>query len=243
MVEIVNDEVQSFPLNHHGLIVAVCKDLNLADRIDALLPIHQKRKVSPGTSVVAMVLNGLGFTNRRLYLTPQFFAIKPVARLLDAQVNAEDLSDSTLGHTLDDIVEYGVNTLFGSVAFGRALENNLLGSLAHLDSISLSVQGDYSQEPNEISEPAIVQLTHGHSKDHRPDLKQTVLFLVVNGPSSIPIWMEAHDGNNSDKSSIHETIRRVYEFQKQIGLENDFKWVADSALYSKEKLLANNEYH
>jgi transposase len=29
-----------------------------------------------------MVLNGLGFTNRRLYLVPRFFEKKPIERLL-----------------------------------------------------------------------------------------------------------------------------------------------------------------
>jgi len=38
--------------------------------------------VSVGTATVAMVLNGLGFSNRRLYLVPQFFENKPVQRLL-----------------------------------------------------------------------------------------------------------------------------------------------------------------
>jgi hypothetical protein len=33
--------------------------------------------VSAGKAAVAMILNGLGFTNRRLYLTPQFFESKP----------------------------------------------------------------------------------------------------------------------------------------------------------------------
>jgi transposase len=85
-------------------------------------------------------------------------------------------------------------------------------------------------------------LTHGHSKDKRPDLKQAVLSLVVNGPSQMPIWMDALDGNNSDKKSFHETIRKVRAFQKQVNLDADFKWVADSALYSSGSLLAQNDY-
>jgi len=56
------------------------------------------------------------------------------------------------------------------------------------------------------------------------------------------IWMDALDGNSSDKKSFHETIAKVREFQKQIHLEADFKWVADSALYSSGSLLAQNEY-
>ena len=121
MLEIAPSELQSFPLDHHGLIASVCKDLKIAERIDALLPVHQDRVVSPGCAVVALILNGLGFTNRRLYLTPQFFASKPVERLLDAPISAQDLNDYALGHALDDLYAYGASRLFGTVAFGIAL--------------------------------------------------------------------------------------------------------------------------
>jgi transposase len=242
MLEVADSDLKTFPFDHHGLIAAVCKDLQIADRIDQLLPVHDARIVSPGRAVVALILNGLGFTNRRLYLTPQFFASKPVERLLDAPIQAQDLNDYALGHALDDLSAYGVSRLFGTVAFGIALDHKLLGGLAHLDSTSISVSGEYEQAAGEDREPAVIHLTHGHSKDKRPDLKQAVLSLVVNGPSQMPIWMNALDGNSSDKKSFHETIRRVREFQKQVNLDSDFKWVADSALYSSGSLLATNEY-
>ena len=241
MLEIADNTLQSFPLDHHGLIASVCLDLKIAERIDSFLTVHEKRTVSPGQAVVAMILNGLGFTNRRLYLTPQFFASKAVERLFDAPISAKDLNDYTLGHTLDQISEYGVSNLFAQVAFGIALEHKLLGGLNHLDTTTISVSGEY-EKLKEEGEPALLEVTHGHSKDHRPDLKQVVLSLVVNGPSHMPIWMEALDGNSSDKTSFHETIRKVREFQKQMDVQSDLKWVADSALYSKDKLLAQNDY-
>jgi hypothetical protein len=44
------------------------------------------------------------------------------------------------------------------------------------------------------------------------------------------------------KKAFHETIKRVNAFKKQIDTSTPFKWVADSALYSKNKLLTSNEY-
>ena len=242
MLEIASSELQSFPFDHHGLIASVCKDLKIAERINALLPVHEDRVVSPGHAVVALILNGLGFTNRRLYLTPQFFAGKPVERLLDAPIKAQDLNDYALGHALDDIATYGVSRLFGAVAFGIALDHRLLGQTNHLDSTTLSVSGAYEQADPENAEPSVIHLTYGHSKDKRPDLKQAVLSLVVNGPSNMPIWMDALDGNSSDKKAFHETIRRVRTFQKELDMKGDFKWVADSALYSADRLLSANDY-
>ena len=68
MLEVSGNEVQSQSMDHHGLVAGVCKDLKIAERIDKIIPIDPQRKVSPGQAVVAMILNGLGFTNRRLYL-------------------------------------------------------------------------------------------------------------------------------------------------------------------------------
>ena len=45
-----------------------------------------ENRVSVGTATVAMVLNGLGFSNRQLYLVPQFFANKPVEHLLGEEI-------------------------------------------------------------------------------------------------------------------------------------------------------------
>ncbi|WP_215216374.1 DUF4277 domain-containing protein [Candidatus Rhabdochlamydia oedothoracis] len=41
-------------------------------RIDNRLPSGPQRKVSPGIAAVAMIINGLGFTNRTLYLAHQY---------------------------------------------------------------------------------------------------------------------------------------------------------------------------
>src|SRR5271163_3821332 len=112
MLEVAGEEIQTLSMDHHGLVAAVCKDLKIAERIDKRLGVDEQRVVSPGQAVVAMILNGLGFTNRRLYLTHQFFESKPVERLLDEAIESSDLTDYTLGHALDEIANYGSSQLF-----------------------------------------------------------------------------------------------------------------------------------
>lgn len=241
-MEIAGEEIKTLTMDHHGLVAAVCKDLGIAEKINKRIgKTDDRRVVSTGKAIVAMILNGLGFTNRRLYLTHQFFETKPVEILLNDEIKASDITDYTLGHALDEIWAYGSSKMFGEIAFEVAIENDLLGNLNHLDTTSISVHGEYDGKNSE-EEPAVIEITHGHSKDHRPDLKQAVLSLVVNGPSAIPLFMEPLDGNNSDKNSFHETIKKVTEFKKQINLEKNFKWIADSALYAEDKLLKQNDY-
>jgi transposase len=253
-------------LDHHGLVAAICKDLKIAQRIDKRLPVDPNRKVSPGQGTVAMILNGLGYTNRTLYMSHHFFSSKPIERLIGPSLKAEDITNYTLAHTLDDISAYGSSKLFMEVAMEIAIENDLLGLVNHLDTTSFSLEGSYKnqeqqpgqqeqqgpkgekeqealKEQEEGEEPSqVITVTHGYSKDHRPDLKQVILSLVVNGPSAIPICMEPLSGNSSDKTSLHQSINQVERFKKQIELDKPFKWVADSALYTRDKLLKDNSY-
>jgi transposase len=125
----------------------------------------------------------------------------------------------------------------------------LLGKSSHLDTTSLTLQGNYTEfetvmiqyNDESLSSPTPVTSTpkarHGYSKDHRPDLKQVVLSLTTTGHAGFPVWMEALDGNSSDKTSFHETISKVKAFQKQLQESSKFIWVADSALYTVDKLL------
>jgi transposase len=77
---------------------------------------------------------------------------------------------------------------------------------------------------------------HGHSKDHRPDLKQLVIFLTTSGPAQLPNWYEGLDGNTSDKANFHKTLARIKALRGKRENTPEFLWVCDSALYSQDKL-------
>ena len=77
-------------LDHLGIVAGVCREIGIAEYLDAG-DTRTPERVSVGTATVAMLLNGLGFANRRLYLVSQFFKTKPVAHLLGPGITAEDL--------------------------------------------------------------------------------------------------------------------------------------------------------
>jgi transposase len=228
-------ELSTEIMDHHGLVAAVSRDLGIAEKINRRIGSKDpRRKIQPGLATVAMIINGLGFTNRRLYLTPQFFQSKAIECLFEENVCAKDFNDHALGKALDEIAAYGSSKLFGEVAFEIAMEQDVLGPKAHLDSTSFVLHGEYADNSSE----EMIEVTHGYSKDHRPDLKQVMMSLTMSGAANLPIWMEPLNGNSSDKTSFHETMGRVCEFQKQLKACDDFFWVADSALYVPDKLLA-----
>ncbi len=205
--------------------------------LDKQLPVSQEKGsiVSHGQRVAAMIINGLGFTAKPLYLSPDFFESKPVSRLIGEGVKAEHLNDDALGRTLDAIYAQGCTSLFSEIAFHIASQHQLIGKSAKLDTTSLKLFGEYYEVDEEKGkkppQPAL-----GYSKDHRPDLKQVVMSLMVSGPGSIPLWFEGLDGNSQDRKNFHETIERVRAFQHSLKDSPSFLGVADSALYHQGKL-------
>ena len=101
-------------LDHLGLVASTIDKLGIIEKIDKALPMPTNKgvKVTMGQRVAAMILNGLGFMDTRLYMFPEFLQNKPVDRLIEKSIEAEDFNDDALGRCLDAIHEYGVNKLF-----------------------------------------------------------------------------------------------------------------------------------
>jgi len=101
-------------MDHLGLVMGMCKELNLIEIIDEAIPSDSADKIlSTGTGVVGMVLNGLGFVNKRLYMVNHFFESKPVSKLFEIPyLKSEHFNDDALGRILDRIYAYGVSEMY-----------------------------------------------------------------------------------------------------------------------------------
>ena len=111
-------EYQTERLDHLGIVAGVCQEAGIAEWLDKQAG-DSRRSVSRGKATVAMILNGLGFSNRQLYLVPQYFENKPVEHLLGEGITADMLNDDCLGRTLDWLYEHDVTTLFAGLARPR----------------------------------------------------------------------------------------------------------------------------
>ncbi len=162
-------------------MAGVCQEIGLATWLDAQDPSHHPQ-VSIGTATVAMILNGLGFSNRQLYLVPQYFANKPVEHLLGAGITAEMLNDDCLGRTLDWLYAHDPTRLFAGLAGQARQIFSVKAEQVHVDTTSFSVSGAYGaaargQESGEEAErvelpspeAALIAITYGYSRDHREE--------------------------------------------------------------------------
>ena len=224
--------ISTYTLNHLGIVSGLCEELRLRETVDALIPPDPQQKVTTGQAVVAMIVNGLGFSNRRLYLFPQFFEYKPVDLLVGKSLSAEDLNDDTIGRALDRLFNYGCTELFCHVASIATEIMKVDKKFGHLDTTTFSVHGDYESS---AEEGAPIHVTYGHSKQKRPDLKQIFLNLLVSSDGAIPLFMQTLNGNSSDVTTFRKTVT---EFRK--GLKKNLKevtyWIADSCFYAERTL-------
>jgi transposase len=217
-------------LDHLGIVAGVCREIGLADYLDAR-DTHLHERVSVGTATVAMVLNGLGFANRRLYLVPQFFKTKPVAHLLGSGIMAEDLNDECLGRTLDWLYAQDPTALFAGIATQARRRLGLSVRELHVDTTSFAVSGEYAQDDGDDVDAQAIAITYGYSRDHRQDLKQWMLALVTSGEGAIPVFLRPLDGNASDQRELARTIEALVTQLRADG-EQPGIYVADGGVYS-----------
>jgi len=190
-------------------------ELGIGELVDELVPQDlSRRKVSVGQALKAMVLNGLGFANRRLYLMPEFFRNKPTERLVGAGVSPEHLNDDSLGKALDTLHDFGLTELYRPIARRAAERLGLLRATSgvptlHLDTTSFHVDGRYNSECDDFDENAgVIHVGKGYSRDHREDLNQVVLELITESRANLPMMMRPLSGNASDKTSFEDAIER-----------------------------------
>lgn len=216
-------------LDHLGLVAGMYDELEIGERIDSCIAQDlDQREVSVGQAVKAMVLNGLGFVQQSLYLTPRFFKNRPTDRLIGEGVEPEHLNDEALGRALDCLYDYGVTELFRDLSAHAAARLGLTPRFAYLDATSFLAHGEYGGD--EGPENGVIQVRKGYSRDQRPDLNQVVLNLMVEHKAGLPVLMEPLSGNASDQGSFRELIDRHVDHLQNV---HGFDYVvADSALYS-----------
>jgi transposase len=186
--------------DHFGLIACAIKDLGLSEMLDSRLVPDEQEVMTPGEAVAGMMLNGLGFTHRPLSWTPQFFANHPLDLLVHDGVEAARFNRFTLGRTLDEVQAYGGDLWFSELALAICTRESMEQRFNHLDTPSFSLRGASVPE----SEAQAITLPHGDAKDHRPDVKQAVLALLVSQDGGVPFVSKSWDGNASETKIFQE---------------------------------------
>jgi transposase len=253
-------EINVQDIDHLGLIAGIVDEIGIVEIINRLLGTHPLEEVSAGHVVKALILNCLGFLTAPLYLFSQFFVGKATEHLIGPGVKPEQLNHSRIGRVLDQLYKRGLTPVFVEIALAAVKRFGVSIKQAHLDGSSMCVQGEYLNDPpqtnsvaigpeeqssghqdsakseaEEHAEPVPIEITHGYSRDYRPDLKQFTLALITSGDGDVPLYLRVGNGNDADQAVFTEVIA---EFKQQWKATEPEVYVADAALYSEENLEA-----
>ncbi len=169
-------EIKVKNLDHLGIVAGLIDEIGIVDTINDKLGRDSREKISAGTVVKAILLNGLGFVSRPLYLFSQFFQDKAIEKLLGSGIKTDYINDDKIGRVMDKLYKYGLNNLFIEVVLSVIKKFKIETKYAHLDATSFHLHGSYKTEENcEPSSQIITErpiiLTQGYSRDHPSRLK------------------------------------------------------------------------
>jgi len=141
--------------------------------------------------------------------------------------------DDRVGRALDQLFDADRGSLLVELMLGVIGEFRVDTSQLHNDSTSISLHGDYTAADGAErgGKPTVVAAL-GHSKDHRPELKQFVLTLTVSADGAVPLAHRMLDGNVTDDQAHIETWDGLV---KLVG-RSDFLYVADCKLATREQM-------
>jgi len=234
-MRLVPPTIEAYQVQHLPIVKAYADKIGLVEVINQLVPTEMA--IDPGTVVLGLLLDTLSGRSP-LYRLAEFFAHQDTALLLGNAVAPEAFDDDTVGRVLDRLYDTGTMKLFTACAVRADQVFGLDKRYVHFDTTSVSVYGAYLPPEDQQAQEVPFTITHGYSKDKRPDLKQFVLATLC-VDRAVPLWGKPEDGNASDKTVNHALLSDIATFLAQHGVApGAYIYVADAALVTEDNLAA-----
>jgi len=201
--------------------------------LDTWVPADDARLALDPAVVIALVVANLTVEHRPLYALGEWATAYEPSLLRLGERESELLNDDRAGRMLDRLFHADRGSLLTELMVGVIGEFDIDCSRLHNDSTSVSVHGAYKAAGGEdVAGTPAPAITWGHSKDHRPDLKQLVFILTVSGDHAVPVIYRLADGNTSDDPTHIPTWDQLVKLTGG----PDFLYVADCKLASEEAM-------
>ncbi len=216
------------------IINRILERMRLSDILKRCLPADDARtQLATHRGLLVLVRNIL-ISREPVYGVGQW-ASSYAPDLLDIGHDEMDrLNDDRLGRCLDRLFDALDDDLIMEVVRRVIDQFHINLDELHNDSTSLSVYGAYSdaEEAGRVRGRPTLAITFGHSKDHRPDLKQLLYILTVSDDGGVPIYFTSANGNTTDDT----THRQTWDLLQQLVGRADFLYVADCKLATSDNM-------
>ena len=218
-------EVGALPIIKH-----ILRRMRLPEILREFLPPSDARTELPAYRTLLVLLRNILVASEPIYGLGQW-ASRFAPDLLDLYPDeVELLNDDRAGRALEQMFDALVTELTVTVVRQVMDEFRINMDELHNDSTSVSFYGAYDQaeEEHQVRGQSTLAITYGHSKDHRPDLKQLLFILTVSEDGGVPIYFTF--------TSDDTTHRATWDLLCQLAGRSDFLYVADCKLASSENM-------
>lgn len=226
--------LRSYSVGCLPIVNEVLERMRIESFLEAYLPRPDPRsKITTQQGLLVLVRNYLacrepiyGVGEWAARFAPDLLGLSP------EQVAA--LNDDRVGRCLDRLFEADYSSMVLALIAHVVEEFGVDLDQLHNDSTTISFFGRYEQTVAEQLRAGkrMLSITFGHNKDHRPDLKQLVFILTLSSDGAVPMYFTAADGNVTDD----KTHRRTWDLLCKIAGRQDFLYVADSKLATRENM-------
>ena len=213
-------------LGEMPLLQTMIQNLRFREVLDSYVKAHGNETIPAVDTLLLMVCN-ITCGRQPLYELPEW-----IDRLEQRSLGKVDsggclFNDDRFGRALDKLFEADRASLVIDIVLRVIEATGVDLSQLHNDSTTVKTTGQMSQKST-----TGLQFKHGHSKDHRPDLKQIVYNLTISADGAVPLHYKAYPGNRTD-DTLHIEI---WNTLCQITGRDDFLYVADSKVCTHKQL-------
>jgi len=226
-------ELESTQLGALPVIDRFLTRMDLPGILGRWLPGADARTTLSVAAVIGVLVRNLAVEREPLYGLAEWAGRFEPGLLGLGPGESELLNDDRVGRALDQLFDADRGSLLTGLVLHVVREFALDTSQLHNDSTSIVLHGDYhAADGQDRGGKPTVAAARGHSKDHRPDLKQLVLILTVTADGAVPLTHRLVAGNTNDDQTHIETWDELCALTGRAG----FLYVADSKLATREQM-------
>jgi len=219
-------QLRRFTVAGIPLITATALRLNLRAILSAHLGTYGNESI-PVVDTLMILLCNITLGRQPLYELQQWVRnTDPRCFGLTAQT-ACAFNDDRFARALDKLYLTDRASLMTEIVVHMIAVVDLSLARVHNDSTTVKA---YGRIPGKTRTG--LELAHGVSKDHRPDLKQLLFSLTVSSDGAVPIHYKAYPGNRTDDTTHIETWNTI----RNIAGTPGFLYVADCKVCTSKQL-------
>lgn len=227
-VDLRVERLGPLPLLNHFL-----DRLGIEALLERFVPTRDRRCRLPWSRALGVLLRSVLVERGPIYRQQETVAAFAPAGFGLTDREAAALGDDQVGRALDRLFDADRGTLLTEVVLAAAREFDLVLDELHNDSTTVRFCGQYpGAKGRSVRGKRAPWVTHGFSKDRRPDLKQLLFVLTTTRDGAVPCQFRCEDGHRSDSRTHEET----WEALCRVAGRRDFLYVADSKLCSHDAM-------